>query len=66
MQVGKGARFARLASSRSSEIASPERRKWNQNNKTGTDRNWAENHFGRQLLGTDAAVTGVRLPFGSV
>jgi len=34
LQEGENARFAMLASSRSSETTSLERRKWNQNNKT--------------------------------
>ena len=49
----EGGRFARWVSSRSSEIASPERRTWSQN-ETGWMENWVGSHLGGQLLGTDA------------
>lgn len=67
LQFGENIRFAKLASSRSSETTSLERRKWNQNNRMGADRAPAEDHMGRQPFGNDTArVTGRRLSFGSM
>lgn len=67
LQVGENVRFARLVSSRSSDTTSLERRKWNQNNRTGAARAPAEDHVGRQPFVNDTArVTVKRLSFSSV